>query len=158
MDKKQAFGQFLYRNRMDRKLTQAALAEAVGTPRAYISQIEGGKRLPNDDLMRRLLIAVGASLEDFTRQFLALTDAPPEQIEAAAVIMRGVDSMQAVIGPEAMQQLIDATPSIEQIGASLAAFGDVPLPPGPEGWLDLSVEDRRLVQRLINRLRKEAKK
>jgi transcriptional regulator with XRE-family HTH domain len=153
VDKKQVFGLFIGQHRVARGLSQTALAKAVGISRPYLSQIEGGKRLPNDETFMALLFALGASMEEFVRSSFG-DDVPQEKIDAMADLVRGVDELSKQLPPEAMMAFMQAQPSLEQMGASLAVLGDIPLPPGPDGWLDLSAEDRRLVQRLINRLLK----
>lgn len=50
--------------RQRRKLTQAALAGAVGISQAYLAQIETGKRVGDVALYRRLAQGLGVRIED----------------------------------------------------------------------------------------------
>jgi transcriptional regulator with XRE-family HTH domain len=51
------------RLRIERGLTQAELAECVGTKQPSIARLESGKRDPSLDLLRRVATALGARLE-----------------------------------------------------------------------------------------------
>jgi transcriptional regulator with XRE-family HTH domain len=152
---RKAFGQFIARHREQRGLTQAALAEAVGISRPYLAQIVGGKRLPSDDVTERLLILSGASMQDFMRDVLgsALTE---DQHAALGALLTPWDSMSEQLTPEQMLALSRDFMSAEQMGAALGKLSGLEAQFGPEGWSELDKEDRRLVQRLINRLRKNA--
>jgi transcriptional regulator with XRE-family HTH domain len=154
MDKKEAFGLFIAKHREARGLSQTALAKAVGISRPYLTQIEGGKRLPSDEKFIALITALGTSMEAFMREFLT-GEIPDDQLESLAVLVRSFDSLQEHLGPEAMAAVIEAQPTLDQMSASLATLGGLPAVPGPDGWVDLVPEDRRLVQRLVNRLLKD---
>lgn len=147
-----AFGQFIARHREQRGLTQAALAEAVGISRPYLAQIEGGKRLPSDEVTERLLILSGASMQAFMNEVVgaALTE---EQSSALGSLLAPWDSINAQLTPEQMLELSRDFMSAEQMGAALGKLSGLEAQLGPEGWSELDKEDRRLVQRLINRLR-----
>jgi transcriptional regulator with XRE-family HTH domain len=51
------------RLRIERGLTQAELAECVGTKQPSIARLESGRRDPSLDLLRRVATALGARLE-----------------------------------------------------------------------------------------------
>ena len=55
------------RTKGKRKMTQAALAEAVGVHRIYIAQIEGGSKVPSiatlEKIAKALNVKVGRLLE-----------------------------------------------------------------------------------------------
>lgn len=55
------FGARLAKIRDDAKLSQSALAKAVGTSQSAISQIESGERLPSFEMIRQLASALGQS-------------------------------------------------------------------------------------------------
>lgn len=57
-----------------RGLTQAALAQRVGTRQSGIARLEGGRHLPSLALLQRVADAVGARVEVTFR--LGLADAP----------------------------------------------------------------------------------
>lgn len=154
MDKQEAFGLFVAKHRQARGLSQASLAKAVGISRPYLTQIENGKRLPSDEKFMALLLALNASMEEFIREFLT-GEVPPDQLESMVVLVRGLDALQEHLTPEELTKVMEAQPTTEQMSASLATLGGLPAPPAPDGWIDLSAEDRRLVQRLVNRLLKD---
>lgn len=155
MDKKKAVGLFVAKRRKERGLSVQAVADAAGISRPYLTQIENGHRLPSDEKFMALLIALGASMEEFMRELLA-DEIPREQLESMALLTRGFDALQQNATPETVGAVMAATPTPEQMSAALAMLGGMPVPSGPEGWLELSAEDRRLVQRLVNRLRRDA--
>jgi len=156
-EKARAFGLFISKRRLDRKLSQAALAKAAGISRPYLAQIETGKRMPSDEKFQALLVALGASLEDFMRELLD-GEVEAEQLESMAALIRPFDKMQELLTPEQVSEILSVSPSADQLGASIAALGGIPAPSAPDGWTDLSAEDRRLVQRLVNRLSKDSGK
>ena len=153
---RKAFGQFIGRHREGRGLTQAALAEAAGISRPYLTQIEGGTRLPSDEVTERLMILSGASMQDFMNEVLgsALTE---EQSTALGSLLAPWDAIKDQLEPEQMLALSRDFMSAEQMAAALGKLSGLEAQIGPEGWSELDKEDRRLVQRLINRLRTTGK-
>jgi transcriptional regulator with XRE-family HTH domain len=57
-----AFREFVYRLRIDAGLTQAELAERMGTTQSAIARMEGGGARPNLETLEKLATAVGAEL------------------------------------------------------------------------------------------------
>lgn len=151
--KARAFGLFISRRREGRGLSQVTLAAAAGISRAYLAQIETGRRIPGDETFRKLLVALGASMQEFMAEMLE-GEIPAEQLEGLTVLTQTFDKMQELLTPEQVTALLEASPTAEQLDASLALIGGLPAVPAPDGWTDLSAQDRRLVQRLVNRLRK----
>ena len=151
MDPKK-FGQLIALYREKRGLTQGALARAAGISRPYLSQIESGNRLPGDDVMERLIVLSGVPMQEFVQVGPDMTD---EQKQAAMLLLQPYDTLSQTLAPEQMLDLMRGMSSIEQMAGAMTALagGEPPMPSGPEGWSDLNKEDRRLVQRLINRLR-----
>ncbi len=49
------------------KMNQADLARRVGVKQAYISMIETGERLPNDDLSQKIAAALGCKPEELSK-------------------------------------------------------------------------------------------
>lgn len=154
---KKAFGQFIGRNRERRGLTQGAMAEAAGISRPYLAQIEGGTRIPSDDVVQRLITLSGASYQQFIDEVVgvALT---PDQKDAIGQLIAPWDAVAQQISPEQMLELSQQLLSIEQMAEAMGKLstGDLQQQIGPEGWAELGKEDRRLVQRIINRLRAKA--
>ncbi|MGV8084134.1 MAG: helix-turn-helix domain-containing protein [Coriobacteriia bacterium] len=156
MDRKK-FGAFIARKRNEQGLTQAALADAVGIVRPYLAQIESGTRLPADDKVERLLVMLGSPMTEFINEVVGpkLTD---EQRNAALALMAPAEMLAQNMSPEAFLQLASQMQSLEQMAVNMNKLAPEPQPIGPEGWLELSKEDRRLVQRIVNRLLKTAEK
>jgi len=151
MDKPEAFGLFLAKRRNELGLSTAAVARAAGISRPYLTQIENGKRMPSDEKFTALLVALGVTMQDFMNEMLA-GQIPDDQFDSLRVLTQSFDTMQQLLTPEQITAIMESTPSIDQMSASLANLGGLPAVSGPDGWVDLSPEDRRLVQRLVNRL------
>jgi len=149
---KKEFGEYIARARTERGLSQAALAKAVGISRPYLTQIENGYRMPSDEKMQILLHVLGIPVEQVMEHFLR-GQMPDEQLNAIGQAVRGYDALTQHLTAEQLAEVSAAMGSPEHIEATLNALSGIPLAPGPEGWLDLKAEDRRLVQRLVNRLR-----
>lgn len=152
IDEKNPFGLTVARCREERGLSQAALAREVGISRPYLTQIENGARLPSDTTAMKIMAALDISWESFMTEHLQgiLSD---DQLMSLGHLTRSYDVLQQFLSPEQLETLADSYGSFEQLDASLRNLQGEPMPPGPEGWLELSKNDRRLVQRLVNRLR-----
>jgi transcriptional regulator with XRE-family HTH domain len=57
-----AFRSLVYRLRTEAGLTQAALAEKMGTTQSAIARMEGGGTCPTLDTLEKLAVAVGSEL------------------------------------------------------------------------------------------------
>ncbi|MGQ0823730.1 MAG: helix-turn-helix domain-containing protein [Actinomycetota bacterium] len=57
-----AFQELVYRLRIEAGLTQAELAERIGTTQSAIARMEGGGTRPNLETLEKLARAVGAEL------------------------------------------------------------------------------------------------
>ncbi len=57
-----AFREFVYRLRVEAGLTQAELAERMGTTQSAIARMDGGGARPNLETLEKLATAVGAEL------------------------------------------------------------------------------------------------
>jgi transcriptional regulator with XRE-family HTH domain len=153
---KKAFGQFIGRRREQRGLSQGAMAQAAGISRPYLTQIDSGARTPSEDVMQRLVILSGASMEDFLKEVVA-SALTPDQMGALGTLLQPYDAITEQLTPEQVLEITEQMLSAEQIAEALGKLSGLEGPQiGPEGWADLSKEDRRLVQRLINRLRDPA--
>jgi transcriptional regulator with XRE-family HTH domain len=63
-DEQQAFGEMLRNARRGRRVSQAALAKAVGISAVFVSQIETGQRVPSDRVAKDLATALGLPWQD----------------------------------------------------------------------------------------------
>jgi len=137
--------------RMKLGMSQATLAKRVGVDRSYITQIESGNRWPAEPTLYRILAALGVGPRDAI-ETLGLVEDPDK-----ARALRFVELVEAV-GAEMtpaqnteLQELLspDDDNSYRML-AQLAVAGGAA--PSPDGWDRLDKEDRRLVQRIINRI------
>lgn len=81
------FGRSLREIRRKRGLTQATIAERVGSSQSHISSIEWGRRVPNLVMLIRLAVALDCRMTDLMRAFDATNlrsmlrvDATPEML------------------------------------------------------------------------------
>lgn len=67
LDLKMALARGLRARRLDRQLTQAALAEMIGSSQSRVAKMEAGAPSVTVDLLVRTLLALGASIRDLGR-------------------------------------------------------------------------------------------
>lgn len=146
------FGLYIAKHRKERGLSQVALAEAVGISRPYLTQIENGHRVPSEKVMQSLVVALGIPMAQVVEDLLR-DRMPEEQVHSLAYMVRGYDVLAKYLTSGQLREVSEAIGNLEQIDAALGVLAGNPMPPGPEGWLELSDEDRRLIQRMVNRLR-----
>ncbi len=146
------FGQYLGQRRSQLGLSQKAVAEAVGISRPYLTQIENGTRTPGDDTTARLLKALGIPLEQAMQDLLA-DKLDPNMLNSLSSTMHAFDLLQTYLTEDQFREVASALGTPEQVAANAQFLLTEEPVPGPDGWLDLSKEDRRLVQRMVNRLR-----
>jgi transcriptional regulator with XRE-family HTH domain len=65
--------------RLDAGLTQAQLAERIGTKQSSISRLEGGGAEPSFDMLRRLAAALNVSFEILPTSAIVVHDFDPAQ-------------------------------------------------------------------------------
>ncbi len=133
-------------------ISQQALADAVGLSRPYISQVESGSKKPSDKTLMKIMAVLGMGFPE-----LSSHESDGRVTDEGLAAVNAVMPMLADIGLSADQLnklLLLAERSSEAQMAVQAYLKSEPMPSGPDGWLDLSKEDRRLVQRIVNRLLK----
>ena len=81
MDGIEPLGRRIKRERLDRGMTQRALAEEVGVGTPHISKIEAGRESPSDELLRKIAEVLGC---DFDELLLAARRMPPDLMETLA--------------------------------------------------------------------------
>jgi transcriptional regulator with XRE-family HTH domain len=69
----------LIKARLDAGLTQAQLAERIGTKQSSISRLEGGDSEPSFDMLRRLAAALNVSFEILPTAAIIVHDFDPAQ-------------------------------------------------------------------------------
>jgi len=143
-------GLLVARKRVELGLSQTSLAKSVGISRPYLTQIETGKRLPAEETAQALVTALGISAEELANEVRDLV--PEDQMSALLPFIRVFDKLQQFLTPEQFEEIAAMLGSMEQTTAALRTVAGEPTPPGPDRWLDLTKEDRRFVQRMVNRL------
>jgi transcriptional regulator with XRE-family HTH domain len=150
MAKMHSHGEWFKERRNMHHLTQAQLAAMVSKDRSYIAQIEGGHRWPSEPVLFAVLNALNVPPAEAIERLDLVKNEDAEKFIRFAEF---VEEVSANMPPERMREFksffSDRNDLLFAVG-SLAA-GE-PLPPGPEGWHQLHAEDRRLVQRIVNRL------
>lgn len=151
-EKAKRFGLFIARQRVALGMSQGALAESLGIARAYLSQIENGWRMPSEELTGNIMARLGLPMTDFMVEVMGpeLTDA---QKEAATRLLMPIQWLSERLSPDELVEFMNLQQSIEEMAVNLGTLTSEPIQVGPEGWTELGKEDRRLVQRIINRLR-----
>jgi len=141
-------GPWFYSHRLDRGMTQAALAKSAGIDRTYIAAIEAGNRWPAEGTLVAILAALGVPPADAITE---LELVPNAEVDRALQFVELLDDVRSKVTPKQLDKLqkILATDSGRLLGQLAMSQG---APAAPEGWERLGKEDRRLVQRFINRL------
>jgi transcriptional regulator with XRE-family HTH domain len=145
-----ALGHFLAKSRDDHGLSQAALAKAAGISRPYLSQIECGERTPSDEVMNRLVVLSGASMKEMVD--LLRPSISADEADALSLLLQPYDALAEVLPPEDLLALTQNLATVEQVASAVGKLPGEPMPSGPDGWLDLTKDDRRIIQRMVNRL------
>jgi hypothetical protein len=73
-------------------------------------------------------------------------------MSALMPFVRVFDKLQRYLTPEQFEDVAAELGSAEQTAAAFRTVAGEPAPPGPDRWLELTKEDRRFVQRMVNRL------
>lgn len=149
-------GEIIASARVAKDLTQQQLADAVGISRAYLTQIENGKRVPSDQTGTRLLKALGISFEALFEEHVK-EQLPPEQREPIQRLIRGYELLSRYLTAEQLAEVDAAFGSLEHVSAAMHIVQGEELEPAPAGWLELAKTDKQLVQRLINRMLKDGR-
>ena len=141
-------GSWFYSHRLDRGMTQAALAKSVGIDRTYIASIEAGKRWPAEETLVAILAALGVTPEDAITE---LDLVPNAEVDRALQFVELLDELGSKVTPKQLDKLkkILGTDSGRMLGQLAMSQG---APAAPEGWERLTKEDRRLFQRMMNRV------
>jgi transcriptional regulator with XRE-family HTH domain len=144
------YGPWFQAKRKKAGLTQKALGDAVGVDRSYIAQIELGNRWPVKPTLYAIFAAMGVPLDE------ALSQLNLVENDEAERILRFREMMEEVVPhvPEKRRKAFAQMFASDQdtyrwMGQWVLSE---PLPAAPEGWMRLNKEDRRLVQRFVNRL------
>lgn len=105
------FGEWLRTAREERRLSQAALARAIGVTSQAINQLERGKReIPSPEILYGVARVFGISLEDVYRH--AGLAAPP--------INPNNDSRLQALSPEMLADLRERYPDLSDADLELA--------------------------------------
>lgn len=135
-------------------ISQQALADRVGLSRPYISQVEAGTKKPADETLLKIMAALGMGYTDFgTSETVALLSREERAMMDAG--MPFISKLSEYLTPKQFNEVMQLLNQTNEARAAMQAhLKGEPMPSGPDGWLNLSKEDRRLVQRIVNRLLK----
>lgn len=154
MDKKE-IGQLIGTRREAAGMSQGMLAKNVGVSRPYISQIENGTKNASDEVLMRIFAILGI---EYTELLDPNEEDPLTKDEHDALVggMDIIGDLSKLVDGETLTKIMLAfTEHQNAIEAALNTIQDNPELRAPEGWFDLDKEDRRLVQRIINRLNRK---
>lgn len=143
-------GPWFSQQRIKAGLTQAALAERAGVSRAYVTQIETGSRWPSQETLYAILAVLNVP-EREAIETLGLVE--NKDVERAIRFVEFVEKVRLKIGPKDLadfQRLFADDPEGARWLTRWVLTDQ--MPPAPEGWVLLDDEDRRLIQRHVNRL------
>lgn len=148
------FGELIANKREMLGFSQGTLAKTIGVSRPYISQIESGAKKAGPETIIKIMSALNIPIED-------LYDAgSPEEISEEEMVLLG-STMPFITKIAEYLTPIQFTEVMSLLSRSMEAQSSVqvdlkkePMLVGPEGWQGLSKEDKRLVQRIVNRLNK----
>ena len=149
MDKKE-LGLLIATKRESLGISQGALAKKVGVDRSHISHIEKGSKKASAELLGRIVSALDLPVEE-------LLGEEANQMEKA-LVGAAFNFQKKLNEYMTLEQVTEIMQYIEQMNEAQAALmsyvKNEPMPAGPEGWLNLSDNDKKLIQRIINRLQK----
>lgn len=131
-------------------LTQKALAEKVEVDRSYITQIESGMRWPSKPTQYAIYTAMGVPIDQAIRELHLVSNEEADRVLQFRELIEEVAPRMSPKRVKAFEQMFAS--DSEQLRWVTAQVLSEPLPPAPDGWIRLKKEDRRLVQRLVNRL------
>ncbi len=135
--------------RDSKDMTKAELARRAGVSAPYLTQIESGDRRPSKAVLMRIAGALEVPNYKLLEPagFTFDSGAYFENIDRAVAWLK-----DRLHGDELIyfEGIIRELPELAQWVSSGPA-----VPNGPDGWDDLTTDDQRIVQLLINRLRSE---
>lgn len=145
-------GEFLAQRRHDSNLSQQRVADAAGISRPYLAQIENGHRDPAEETLQKLFKVLGITLEQALAAVPLDDVLPPGYMDAFAGPVRAYELITQHLQPEVLQEVEAALGDREKMASVMQLMLTEQPVPAPDGWLDLSKQDRDLVQRLVKRL------
>ena len=108
---RRTFGSFLRNARRGCKLSQAALAKAARVSPVFISQIETGQRIPSDQVVKSLAVALELPWQEVLRRVYLLRSREAGELFAEAEVTR-----------EPMWQTVTDIPSLRLLLLQLASL------------------------------------
>jgi transcriptional regulator with XRE-family HTH domain len=129
-------------------LSQTALARQVGIDRSHVSHIENGTKVASAETLKRIAVALGLSAEDVLG--VNMTQREHDMFEAATVLER---KLREYLTPEQLDDICVSYRAAQNAEGAVLQAGNAPMAAGPDGWTELTKEDRRLVQTMVNRLK-----
>jgi len=152
MDYKE-LGLWIAKRRESFGISQASLARTVGVDRSHISHIENGSKKASPELLGRIISALDLPVEELLG----------DEVNSAqkALVGAALNFQKKLSEYLTFEQVAEIMQYIEQMNEAQAALMSYvksePMPSGPDGWLNLPDNDKKLIQRIINRLQKNDK-
>lgn len=156
MDKKE-LGQLIGAKREAIGMSQSMLARRVGVSRPYISQIENGQKSASDEVLMMIFAILDI---DYTTLLNPEEQNPLNENEQNVLSggLKLINDLSSLVDEETLTKILLLFNDYQStIVSALNALEENPDYMAPEGWFDLEKEDRRLVQRIINRLNPNGK-
>lgn len=143
-------GDWFREKRNLQRLTQQQVAALIGKDRSYIAQIENGHRWPTEPVLYSLLDALDVPPAEAIDQLDLVKN---DEVEQVLRFVEFLEEVQSSIPQERLQEFREFFVTRNELLSVVASLANgEKVPPGPEGWYRLHTEDRRLVQRLVNRI------
>lgn len=154
---KNLFGLAVGRCRNEKGYTQKELANAVGCTSGMIAQIETGRKMPGVDLQVRIMSALGMDFQGVLRES-SVQEIGEDEKNILDFTTRLFDFLAENMPAEKVVEALSMMEnSFEAFEAAARYESDNPVRFAPEGWTELSQKDRKLVQRLVDRLIEKGK-
>ncbi|MDZ4177871.1 MAG: helix-turn-helix transcriptional regulator [Coriobacteriia bacterium] len=144
------YGPWFRNRRKVAELTQKALSEAVGVDRSYVAQIEAGSRWPSKPTLYAIFAAMGVPLAEALTELRLVEN---DEAERIILFTEFIEEIAPHVAPKRLAAFQEMFANDQERYRWVGQFAlSEPLPPAPDGWIRLTKEDRRLVQRFVNRL------
>lgn len=158
MNESTELGTLMRAKRAELKISQQQLANKLGVDRTFISHIENGRKKPTEQMLFRILNALGIPLTDI------LTD---EEVQCLTpemgLLLNNAQDITFFLGenlePEKNADFVHwLGGNAERIATAMqAVMTELPLQAAPSGWALLSDQERKVIQELINIILKNRK-
>ena len=148
----ETLGEVIVKCRNVAGLSRARAAREAGISNPYLIQIEKGDRHPSETVIRKLAKAIYGPTDYMLELAGYEVDRTVEILHSLEAEISNAGFNSNEISKEQYKALFDEVAKGHEL-TQVANELQVKVPE-PEGWQELEDSDRKLVQRLINRIRK----